>query len=221
LEEHFYVAVMTFALRVFLVTLACFPFAPASFGQAELIEEVKRLAGEVADLRDANATQTRRITQMQKEIDSLREALRDSHERSMSKLGDYATREDLKKIVENIREVDQKRDSDRRLILEEFEKLGRTLSQPVERPNNRRNATSAREKESEKEAAPIEGTFLPYKVKDGQRLSDILKEYNTALKEQGIPPVTLEQVKRANPKLNVNRILVGQEILLPVPEKKK
>jgi hypothetical protein len=58
-------------------------------------------------------------------------------------------------------------------------------------------------------------------VKDGQRLSDIVKEYNGALKEQGRPSITIEQVKRSNPKMNPNKILVGQEILLPVPDKKK
>jgi hypothetical protein len=86
----------------------------------------------VADLREANTAQNRRMSQMQKEIDSLREALRESHEKSVTKMGDFATREDLKKIMDNVREVDQRRESDKKVILEEFEKLGRTLSQPIE-----------------------------------------------------------------------------------------
>ena len=214
---------MSFAVRSFLVLSLVLPLGfSRTYAQAELVEEVKRLAGEVADLRDANASQNRRITQMQKDMEGLREALRDSHERSITKLGDFATREDLKKIVDNIRDVDSRRESDRKVILEEFEKLGRTLKEPSERTgSSTRRATKDKEKEVEKDPAPIEGTFLPYKVKDGQRLSDILKEYNGALKEQGRPAVSIDQVKRANPKMNINRILVGQEILLPVPEKKK
>jgi TolA-binding protein len=206
---------MNFAVRVLLAS-AFFSLSPSILGQGaqQLLEEVKRLAGEVADLRDANSAQTRRIAQMQSEIDNLRQALRDSHERSTSKLGDFATREDLKKIVDSIRDVDRKREADRSLILGEFEKLGKTLAAaPVERSSSRRAP-------KEPEAAPIEGTFLPYKVKDGQRLFDILKEYNDALKAQGLPAITLDQVRRANPKLNINRIFVGQEILLPVPEKR-
>jgi hypothetical protein len=101
-------------------------------------------------------------------------------------MGDFATREDLKKIVDNIRDVDQRRESDKRVILEEFEKLGRTLNQPSDRSSSRK-LQKEKEKEPEKEPAPIEGTFLPYKVKDGQRLADIVKEYNGALKEQGRP----------------------------------
>ena len=215
---------MIFAARFFLLVSLLGSFAPRSLGQAEVLEEVKRLGGEVADLRDANAALSRRLTQMQKEIDSLRDALRETHERSISKMGDFATREDLKKIVDNIREVDQKRESDRKVILDELERLGKTLNQSVERserPNRRPTREKEKEKETEKDPAPVEGTFLPYKVKDGQVLSDIIKEYNGALKEQGRPSITLDQVKRANPKLNVNRILVGQEILLPVPEKKR
>jgi TolA-binding protein len=215
---------MNLAARWFIAFVLMALVSRTGFSQAELIEEVKRLAGEVADLRDANATQTRRITQMQKEIDSLREALRESHDRATSKMGDFATREDLKKIIESIRDVDQKRESDRKLILEEFEKLGRTLAQPAERrsSNSRRNSQEKEKEKEPEETAAIEGTFLPYKVKDGQRLSDIIKEYNGALKEQGRPSVNLDQVRRANPKIkNINNIFVGQEILLPVPEKKK
>ena len=116
--------------------------------------------------------------------------------------------------------MDQRRESDKKLILEEFQKLGRTLSQPAEHSSSRK-PQKEKEKESEKEPAPIEGTFLPYKVKDGQRLADIVKEYNGALKEKNLPSITIEQVKRANPRMNPNRIMVGQEILLPVPDKKK
>ncbi len=219
---------MKLAFRVILLAALFVRLPVRSSAQSELLEEVKRLQGEVADLRDAGAAQNRRITQMQKEIESLREAVRESRERATAKMGDFATREDLKRIMESIRDVDQKRESDRKLILGEFEKLGKTLSQPqpaerTEHASSRKQSHREKEKpkESEKEAAPVEERVLPYKVKDGQRLADIIKEYNGELKKQGLPPVSLEQVKRANPKMNINRILTGQEILLPVPDKKK
>jgi LysM repeat protein len=212
---------MNLAVRIILVAvLFSIPLKSAAQGNAEIVEELKRLVGEVADLREANTAQNRRMSQMQKEIDSLRETLRESHEKSVTKMGDFATREDLKKIMDNLRDVDQRRESDKKVILEEFEKLGRTLSQPNDRSTSRKSQKE-KEKEPEKELTPIEGTFLPYKVKDGQRLSDIVKEYNGALKEQGRPSITIEQVKRANPKMNPNKILVGQELLLPVPDRKK
>ena len=212
---------MNLAVRIILVAvLFSMPLKSPGQGSAEIVEELKRLAGEIADLREANTSQNRRMAQMQREIDSLRQALQESHEKSVTKMGDFATREDLKKIMDNVRDVDQRRESDKRVILEEFEKLGRTLGQPTDR-SSARKSQKEKEKEPEKEPTPIEGTFLPYKVKDGQRLADIVKEYNGALKEQGRPSITIEQVKRANPKMNPNKILVGQEILLPVPDKKK
>jgi TolA-binding protein len=213
---------MNLAVRTILMALLfLLPLKLRAQGNQELVEEIKRMAGEMADLREANSVQSKRLSQMQRELDSLRESVRDSHDRATAKMGDFATREDLKKIVENIKDVDKRREEDRKLILAEFDKLGKTLSQqPTERPS-RSGRNSKKESEPDKEPAPIEGTFLPVKVKDGQRLSDIQKEYNAALKEKGLPPVTLDQIKRANPKMNPNRILVGQEILLPVPDKKK
>lgn len=230
-EVDFYVADMKSAARRYAAIAIMFILLGFRGSSAQAIqvdvEEFKRLAGEVADLRDANAAHQRRITQMQKEIESLRDALRESNERATSKMGDFTTREDLKKIAEKIQEVDQRREADRKLILEEFEKLGKTLAQPVERPdrgNSRKHSRDNEKKEPNSDAIaekPIEGTFYPYKVKDGERLADIIKAYNTALKEKGLPSINIEQVRAANPKVNINRIFVGQEILLPVPEKKK
>src|SRR5436190_414219 len=169
-----------FALTALLFSI---PLKTAAQGTAEIVEELKRLVGEVADLREANTAQNRRMSQMQKEIDSLREALRESHEKSVTKMGDFATREDLKKIMDSVRDVDQRRESDKKVILEEFEKLGRTLTQPSDRPSSRKSQKE-REKEPEKEPVPFEGKVLTYTVLDGQRLSDILKEYNATLKHE-------------------------------------
>src|SRR4029079_16069253 len=107
---------MNLAVRIILVAvLFLIPLKGAAQGNAEIVEELKRQAGEIADLREANTAQNRRMTQMQKEIDSLREALRESHEKSVTKMGDFATREDLKQIMDNVRDVDQRRESDKKL----------------------------------------------------------------------------------------------------------
>jgi biotin carboxyl carrier protein len=225
---------MNFAALRTAAWIALLCLAPCSkvFGQAGQVdlEDFKRLTGEVADLRDANLAQQRRMSQMQKEIDALREALRESNERGTAKMGEFTTRDDLKKMADKIQEVDQRREADRKLILEQFEQLGKTLAQPAEkpeRPNRRRDKETKEPKERgnpTNEAGttqPIEGTFYPYKVQDGQRLRDIVIAFNAKLKEEGRPPITMSQVKKANPKMNPDRILVGQEILLPVPDKKK
>ncbi|HEV8544065.1 MAG TPA: LysM domain-containing protein [Verrucomicrobiae bacterium] len=191
------------------------------------VEEFKRLVAEVADLRDANSALQKKVVQLQSRNESLADALRQSNERSMTKMADFATRDDLARIVEKIKEVDQRRESDRKLILEEFEKLTKTLSQPVEKSerNSRKHSKEKEEKESNKSSEadpkPLEGTFYSYKVKKGDMLETVLKDYNKQLKEEGRPTITAEQVKQANPNLSPNKLLVGKEILLPVPDKKK
>ena len=60
---------MNLAVRIILVAvLFSIPLKGSAQGNAEIVEELKRLAGEIADLREANTAQNRRMTQMQKEI---------------------------------------------------------------------------------------------------------------------------------------------------------
>jgi len=210
-----------FRLFAFAAALTALPLATSSAqGISADAEEFRRLAGEVADLRDANSAQQRRIAQLQKEVDSLRSALREANDRSTTKMGDFVTREDLKKILDRVQEVDQKRESDRKLILEEFEKLGRTIASAPAPAAERKPREKPVVKDTEPPVAPIEGTFYPHKVQEGESLGEIVTQYNAALAKEGRPRITLAQVRAANPKLNPNRILVGQEILLPVPDKK-
>ena len=58
---------------------------------------------------------------------------------------------------------------------------------------------------------------ITYTVEKGEYLSTILDAYNAEFKKRGKGRVTLEDVKRANPTININRIYVGQEILIPDP----
>jgi TolA-binding protein len=223
--SDFYVALMKFAAPLnlaFLLLLALFP--PRTFAQGLQVdaEEFKRMAGEVADLKDANQAHQRRIRELTMQIESLRSSLREANERHTTKLADFVTREDIKKIVDSIREVDDKREADKKLILEQIKELGKTLTMPTPEPskskNNRKN-TEPKEITHEQPAA-IEGEFYEYKVQKNDAFSKIVNDWNATLKERGKRTVTYDEVKRANPKVNLNKIYEGQKILLPLPEKK-
>ena len=187
------------------------------------------MIGEVADLRDANLAHQKRIAAMAREVEQLRDALRDSQERATTKLADFATRDDLKKIVEQIKEVDQQREADKKLILQEFANFGKEVAASTKAAQKQRQREQEQERERERERErnsepekPIEGTFLEYVVREGDgSLSEIQSNYNAELQKQGRPAVTLKQILQANPKLNPNRIFVGQKLQLPVPDKKK
>lgn len=230
--DDFYVAVMKFAAlfrslsRVVLPAWLC--VAASAQGLQVDHEEFKRLQGEVADLRDANVAYQKRITELSRRIEKLQEDVRESHDRSTLKMGDLATREELKKIIDRIAEVDEKRESDRKVILEELEKLGRTLSMP---PSGSRsgpkNSGNNREREREpnkemmKEPEMIEGKFIDYKVKADETFGGIVENYNAYLKSEGLPRIKQADVLRVNPNLKPDKIFKGQTIKLPVPEKEK
>lgn len=210
---------MRFAATFTLLIALCCARAVSAQALRVDLEELKRLAGEVADLRDANFAQQKRLASLQREVEYLREALREAQERSTTKMADFATRDDLKKIVDQtIREVDSRREADKKLILGEFENLSKAFTQSARTPK-RREEPEPRDSEP---ARPIEGTFLEYVVQAGDgSLSEIQAKYNAELQRQGRPSVTLRQILQANPKLNADRIIVGQKLQLPVPDKKK
>jgi Tfp pilus assembly protein PilO len=199
--------------------LLFFSIAAPLRAQVEL-EEIKRLAGELEDLRAAYEAQHRKIVRLENDVDSLRSALRESNERATSRLSDFVTREDLKKMAEAIEEVDRKRESDRNVILEEMKNALKQVAAAGSSSSSNSRRPAPRNPEPDQPAAQQEGTFYPHKVASGETLSVILDAYNTKFKSEGRKTVTLSQVKKANPKININSIYVGQEILIPVPDKR-
>jgi septal ring factor EnvC (AmiA/AmiB activator) len=211
------------AAKIILFALLCSALPGRAQGIQVDMEEFRRLQGEVADLRDAKSADQRKISDLSRKVEQLQTALRSAEERTTIKLGDAITREDLKKVIDRISEVDERRESDRKIILEEFDKLAKALSKPAitESPRTRRQSTRDPEKETEKAPEPFEGTVYPHKVEPNQTVSEIIAWWNTSLKKEGLPTISYSQVKKANPNLDFNKIRVGQEILLPVPEKKR
>jgi hypothetical protein len=62
------------------------------------------------------------------------------------------------------------------------------------------------------------GKPQPYVVQPGDTLLKILARANDTLARAQLPEITFDQVVRANPGLNADRIRVGQTILIPLPE---
>jgi TolA-binding protein len=207
------------AAKIILFALLCSALPGRAQGIQVDQEEFRRLQGEVADLRDAKAADQRRINELSRKIDQLQSALRESNEKHTLKLGDAVTRDDLKKIIDQIVEVDKKRAEDRNVILDQFEKLAKVVADP--RGGNVRSPRGKEKEKAEEKPTQIEGTFIEYKVKDGDIFSLILQNFNVALKDEGRPTITTADVKKVNPKLDLSRIYVGQTILLPVPDKKR
>src|ERR1051326_778929 len=57
----------------------------------------------------------------------------------------------------------------------------------------------------------------PYIVQPGDTLLKILARINEVLERAKLPEVTADQIIRANPGLNADRIRVGQTLIIPLP----
>ena len=124
--------------------------------------------------------------------------------------GNYASQEELKRLTEAVREVDRKRIEDNERIRTDLLKLGKTLAAPLPSPKKSAPAVSEDEKATQKKGAEEKG--FKYTIQKNDTLSVIVQAY----REKNIK-VTTDQVLKANPGLNANRLRVGQEIFIPAP----
>lgn len=166
-------------------------------------QQINKLNGQIQDLRDAQAVQAKHIDALEKEIRELRD------KSSQPVATDTANADDLKKLADQVQEIDKKRQADRVLILKEIEKLGKVggsspgrKSTPSVTTNSATGGSSAGGKENGYE----------YKVSAGDTLLIIAKAY----RDQGIK-VTSDQILKANPGLDPKNLKVGQKIFIPAP----
>lgn len=161
-----------------------------------------RLNSLVEDLIAANAALQKRISELESEIGLLHER----QQRAKNESARYASNEDIDKLAKAIKDLERSREADRKLILDELDrlqKLPKVAAAPKEPPKSSASSVPAKEKE-------MKG--YEYVVQRGDSLSIIISEFN----KQGVK-VTLDQVLKANPKLKPDRIPVGKKIFIPDP----
>src|ERR1017187_4674151 len=82
-------------------------------------QQINELNGRIQNLTDSQTVQAKRITALEKEIGELR------NKSSQPGTTDTANADDLKKLADQVQEIDKKRQADRELILKEIGKLGK------------------------------------------------------------------------------------------------
>lgn len=178
-----FLAVMAISLAVVL---------PVRAQDAALEERVNKLNGYLQDLQATAETQRRQIEELSRQVDNLREQL--------NKPGNSATADDLRKLGEQIQEIDRKRQADKELIIKEIEALGKVAAKP------------SRPRPIDTPAASPNDKGYEYTVQSGDTLMAIAKAY----RDQGIK-VTSDQIIKANPGLKAENMKVGQKIFIPAP----
>jgi TolA-binding protein len=185
------------------------PDAAAVAAREDAEERAKRTSADIEALQAANEALQTKLTAMEQEIQTLRDA--QAHANDNSNVQDA-----LKTLAEKIQEVDKKREEDKATISEEIRKsiggLEKSLgSGSVSTPSRSSSRTSVNT-----DAAPVTGGFS-YTIHDGDRLWDIVKAYNKDFASKGWKSITSRQVREANPNVDWGRLRVNQKIVIPKP----
>lgn len=163
-------------------------------------QQLDKISGQIQDLIDAQAVQGKRIDALEKEISELRDKA------NTPAVSDSASVEDLKKLADDVREIDKKRQDDKELILNEIEKVSKITAGSGGKKASQASAETP-------PAGPMKG--YDYVVKAGDTLGIIAKAY----RDQGVK-VTTGQILKANPGLDPNKLYIGKKIFIPDPNAK-
>ena len=194
-------------ITVFAVTLGR---AQGSATQQQLEE----LNGRIQTLIEGQAANEKRIEALSREVSELRDKVN-----VPPPVNDGASRDDLRKLATTVRELAEKQQADKELILDNIKQLGRAMSADPGSTSGRGVKKGGKKTESPKveDPAPPSGPLVghEYKVQPGDSFGLIVK----AFQDKGVK-VTRKQVLAANPNLDPDKILVGQKIFIPDPAAK-
>jgi len=177
--------------------------APAPVPDDSLQKQIDELSGRLQDIEDAQAAEGKRLDDLEKKISDLTDKLNGPG-------GDGgASADDIKRLADQIDDVDKKRQSDNEAILKELEKLDKSLGvtpapRKVTVPAASSGGTPATAAGGDKQS----GYY--YEVRPRDTLAAIAKAY----RDQHVN-VTTTQIIAANPGLNPNNLKVGQKIFIP------
>jgi LysM repeat protein len=184
------------SLLLLTALLAVPAISPAQDAATE--ERLNKLSAQIDVLIEAKDAQNKKIEDLQSQI-------RDLQSQVSKPSGNYASAEDLKQVADAVKEVDKKRVDDNQRVLNELEKLGKTLG------GGHRSAAPRLDATPTVDANPNAPHF-EYQVQPGDTLSAIVKAY----RDKNIK-ITLQQVLAANPGLKAENMKVGQKIVIPAP----
>lgn len=201
--------------------------------QREAEERYNRLVSRLENMEEAYQVLTRRITALSQADAELRQETASRLTALDNKIrtgqSAAATRDDLKTLTDKLKEVDEKREADKKLILEKLKDLATTVAntpaptqvivRPPERSATKVDHAPTPQDTKDTEPAPPQNPngYWTYKVQKGDTLLAIMQAYNAQLREEKKPTLTLGQIKQANPTVNPDALRVNQEILIPIP----
>ncbi len=190
-------------ISIILSVLALCMTLAARAEDAATEERLNQLGGKIEDLIASHEAQRKRVAELAREIDSLRD-------QQSKPTGNFASQEDLKRLADAVKEVDRKRMDDNEKIHTDLMKLSKSLSVPLPKPIRKPVTAPSDQPPTDKSARKED--FAEYVVQSGDTLSVIIQAY----REKNVK-VTVEQIIKANPGLVPEKMKIGQKILIPLP----
>lgn len=174
--------------------------ASAAADRQAAAELYQRLSGKIQDLSEAQDA-------LRRQLDELQNQLRELREQKNKPDTDKVDRDELRKLAEQLKEVDDKRAADKELILKEISKLA--SMPPVARSSNGGGGGGGGDSAAQKNYEGYEHT-----VKSGETLIAIIRAYN---KEYHLK-LTLDSVVKhpMNAGIKADALTVGQKVFIPL-----
>jgi LysM repeat protein len=188
-----------------ILTLAIAAAPSARAQDAATQSQLDKITGEIQDVQDAMAQQDKRLTALEQKINDLQEKT------SQPSGGDYASADDLKKLAEQVQEIDKKRQDDNQKILKAIEQLSRHGAiEPLHKSDESQDGPQPPPTPT---TNPGNQNGYYYTIAPNNTISAIAKAYRA----QGVK-VTVDDILKANPNLKPNSLIVGQKIFIPAPQ---
>jgi predicted RNase H-like nuclease (RuvC/YqgF family) len=203
--------------------------AAAIADQRAAEERDKLFNSQIQDLQRTVSRQQTDINELRNQNERLARELRDSEARHREAIGNSVTQKQLQNLVDSISKVDKNRLADRDLFIEQLKEIKKiALEKPqivVAAPPTNIETRPDKNKDKPKDEeipTPLDNPngYYAYTVKPGDNLSAIVTAYNKEFKDQGKKLITIDQVKKANPKINPSNIPVGKVLQIPIPSEK-
>jgi hypothetical protein len=170
----------------------------------------------VDDLTAANQLLQKRIADLEGQLRTVQDAQSQPNTNAVD-------RSELRDLAEKVKEIDQKRQDDKDLILKQISDLAKLPPPAASSPKRKHDTsadTAAPADTGAADTAPADSkNYEGYEhvVKAGETLSAIVAAYN---KEEGLH-LTVSQVLKhpLNAKIKPEKLLVGQKVFIPAPAK--
>lgn len=186
---------------------ACVSFIPgiAQAQEDATQQQIDQINVQIQNLQAVLVSQDKHIQAIEKEISDLRDRL------NQPDTNNFASADDLKKLAEQVQEIDKKRQSDNEAILKELEKLDKALN-VASSSHKTVIPESVTTNDSTSNGGSKQNGYWQT-IGDGYTISAIAKTYQ----DKGIK-VTWKQILDANPGLDPKNLKIGQKIWIPAPQ---